>query len=237
MTEKMQGTAWRKKSQGHLFLDLAFKHLNKKTPFGLWGGRMWFPWLQDKDRLKYEGILMNKDIALFWFSWLFVAEKTHSPIQGWQRAQRKSVKESESRGLDYRNKACWVTGVSFCSFCIKMCFKKWLASTSVRCELSKNFCVCKLTSVNEINTFNKGSCCQIICNNETHLTFCGQLDTVQCARCTLVQHVLHMRVLSLYFHSGMEVKWSFQADIKSHAEWHFTDTTPRGRGRLTSPSL
>lgn len=58
----------------------------------------------------------------------------------------------------------------------------------------------------------------MICNNEANLTFCGQLDSVQRARRTLVQRVLHMRVLSLHFHSGTEVKWSFQADIKSHAE-------------------
>lgn len=25
----------------------------------------WFPWLRDKDRQKYEGILMNKDIAFY----------------------------------------------------------------------------------------------------------------------------------------------------------------------------
>lgn len=35
----------------------------------------WFPWLRDKDRLKCEGILMNKDIAFYEpYDSLFTAE-------------------------------------------------------------------------------------------------------------------------------------------------------------------
>lgn len=51
------------------FLD-AVEHLPLKKKI-----LPWFPWLRDKDRKKYEGILMNKDIAFYKpCDSLFVAE-------------------------------------------------------------------------------------------------------------------------------------------------------------------
>lgn len=121
------------------------------------GRRIWFPWLQDKDRQKCEGILMNNDIAFLWFLRHFVCcrVKMYSPNQGWQNVWHQGAKESESQSLGCRNEVCWVTPRGWF---LSSCFTD-LVSTSVRWELSryswKSLYSCP-HHYNNMNTFGKG---------------------------------------------------------------------------------
>lgn len=84
---------------------------------------IWFPWLRDKDRLKCEGISMNKDIAFYeYHDSLFIAKGpehgslcTESRSASIEAGMCKMWHESKLYFLNSREE-CWWVEDKFCEY-------------------------------------------------------------------------------------------------------------------------
>lgn len=139
-------TAWKKKKiQGHLFLDLAFKHLNKKKSsldceeegFGFHGCKTKTDWMWGNfNEREYCPFMILKALCVLRRENVFTESRLARTYNA--KVWRNEIHEVLSAGT---KPAGWPRGGSFYSSCIKMCLKYWPGITLCEAGASQIFLI------------------------------------------------------------------------------------------------